>query len=239
VKTTKFFYRFFGGDRVLSLWEGLSKSPVLADYAWSRLVHSALSQNAAILQPRHFIEATEDITSSAQIPGLVAVHLRRGDFSHHCLYLEKFSAGYMGFCLFPEFQDKFDPLKYKGHNERKAYYMRHCLPTVEQVAEKLWAVRTENPGLRRVYVMTNGQGRWLRDLRSTLLSDGWEDVKSSVNMQLDMAQKHVSMAVDMAIAEKAEVFVGNGVSFVCTGIRYTTKLTFVFQYSFHLSHPMS
>ena len=29
---------------------------------------------------------------------------------------------------------------------------------------------------------------------------------------MDSAQKHVAMAVDMAIAEKAEVFVGNGVS---------------------------
>ena len=49
-------------------------------------------------------------------------------------------------------------------------------------------------------------------------------------MQLDMAQKHVSMAVDMAIAEKAEVFIGNGVSFNfgCAGTYSTPKLTFTF-----------
>jgi hypothetical protein len=57
-----------------------------------------------------------------------------------------------------------------------------------------------------------GRGSWLRELRSILLYDGWEDMKSSIDMQFDMAQKHVHMAVDMVIAEKAEVFIGNGVS---------------------------
>jgi hypothetical protein len=119
----------------------------------------------------------------------------------------------MGFNQFPEFPDKFDNGKYQDHKERTEYYLAHCYPTIAQVAEKLWAVRTQNPGLKRVYVMTNGHGGWLKELRRTLLSDGWEDVKSSVDTQLDMAQTHVAMAVDMAIAEKAEVFIGNGVSF--------------------------
>jgi 2-succinyl-5-enolpyruvyl-6-hydroxy-3-cyclohexene-1-carboxylate synthase len=142
----------------------------------------------------------------------VAVHLRRGDFTRHCYRLEKHHSTYMGFAQFPEFLDKFDPWKYKDYEERKEYYLEHCLPSVAQVAQKLWTVRTAHPGLKRVYVMTNGRGSWLRELRSTLLYDGWEDMKSSVDMQFDMAQKHVHMAVDMAIAEKAEVFIGNGVS---------------------------
>jgi GDP-fucose protein O-fucosyltransferase len=125
----------------------------------------------------------------------------------------------MGFNQFPEFPDKFDAGKYKDYNERMAYYMAHCYPTVAQIAEKLWAVRTENPGLKRVYVMTNGWGGWLRELRRTLKSDGWDDVKTSLDMEFDMAQKHVSMAVDMAIAEKAEVFIGNGVSFAYADVQ--------------------
>lgn len=65
--------------------------------------------------------------------------------------------------------------------------------------------------------MTNGWGGWMRELRRILKSDGWEDVKSTFDMELDLAQNHVSMAVDMAIAEKAEVFIGNGVSFAYSG----------------------
>jgi hypothetical protein len=39
-------------------------------------------------------------------------------------------------------------------------------------------------------------------------------LKSSLDLRLDMEQQHVAMAVDMAIAEKSEVFIGNGVSLI-------------------------
>lgn len=94
------------------------------------------------------------------------------------------------------------------------YYMQHCLPTVEQLVERLRAVRKDNPGLRRVYVLTNAWGWWLNGLKSALQADGWDDLKSSLDIHLDAAQTYVAMAVDMAIAEKAEIFVGNGVSVV-------------------------
>jgi hypothetical protein len=90
--------------------------------------------------------------------------------------------------------------------------MQHCLPTAEQIVEKLRSVRAENPGLRRVYVLTNAWGWWLNGLKAALQEDGWEDLNSSLDVQLDAAQIQVAMAVDMAIAEKAEVFIGNGVS---------------------------
>lgn len=40
-----------GSPQILSLWEGFSKSPILADFAWSRLVKLALNQNLAVIQP--------------------------------------------------------------------------------------------------------------------------------------------------------------------------------------------
>lgn len=218
VPKTMFDLYLFGSTRVLSFWEELVKSPVVTDFAWSPLVRSVLSRNAPIIEPSNSAEALEAITSRGQIHGLVAIHVRRGDFSRHCPRLEKYSSSYMGFNQFPEFRDRFDPWKYKNYDERMEYYMRHCYPTVAQVAEKLWAVRTENPGLRRVYVMTNGWGGWMRELRRILKSDGWEDVKSTFDMELDLAQNHVSMAVDMAIAEKAEVFIGNGFSSLTSNI---------------------
>ena len=64
----------------------------------------------------------------------------------------------MGFNQFPEFPDKFDNWKYQDHDERMEYYLTHCYPTMDQVAEKLRAVRAQSPELKRVYVMTNGQG---------------------------------------------------------------------------------
>lgn len=53
---------------------------------------------------------------------------------------------------------------------------------------------------------------WLEGLRDKLREDGWEDVMGSAGLVLDREQRYVSGAVDMGIAERAEVFVGNGVS---------------------------
>jgi hypothetical protein len=42
----------------------------------------------------------------------------------------------------------------------------------------------------------------------------WEDVVTGNDLILDSEQRYVDVAVDMAIAEQVEVFVGNGVSYV-------------------------
>ena len=48
--------------------------------------------------------------------------------------------------------------------------------------------------------------------------DEWEHIGTSRDLRLTGEQKHNSQAVDMAIAQRAEVFIGNGVrhlAFVC------------------------
>ncbi|GLB43998.1 putative GDP-fucose protein O-fucosyltransferase [Lyophyllum shimeji] len=94
----------------------------------------------------------------------------------------------------------------------------HCMPEVDQIVERLRTVRMANPGLNRVHALTNGKASWISELKSALSNDGWVDVKSSLDLRLDGAQRHVSMAVDMAIAEKAEVFVGNGFSSLTSNV---------------------
>jgi hypothetical protein len=78
------------------------------------------------------------------------------------------------------------------------------------MVSKLHQLRDEHPSLRRV--LSNGWGWWLNGLKGALQKDGWDDLKSGLDVRLDGEQGYVAMAVDMAIAEKAEVFVGNGVS---------------------------
>lgn len=221
------FSSLFGSDRVLATWSSLSQSPIIRDYAWSPLVASGVTRNFALL---HAHSAKDTITRTPSLPpfesrapgsrdetihGLVAVHLRRGDYVRHCPRLAQWGATYMGFNQFPSLPDKFEPPSFshlKNLDGRTDYYMEHCWPSVEQIVEKLRAVREEHQGLKRVYVLTNGWGWWVSELRDELRRDGWEEVKSSLDVQLDREQKYVSMAIDMAIAERAEVFVGNGVS---------------------------
>ncbi|RDB29870.1 hypothetical protein Hypma_013959 [Hypsizygus marmoreus] len=211
-----FDFPFFDSERIVSLWPGLSTSPILTDYLWSPLVQSAVFRNFVVLQPAS-AKSLFDISSKTTLSGLVALHLRRGDYRRHCPRLAGWESRYNGLNQFPTLPDRFDPEPYKG-DAHMAYYMEHCLPTVEQIVERLRAVRKENPGLRRVYVLTNAWGWWLNGLKGALQKDGWDDLTSSLDIKLDSAQTYVAMAVDMAIAEKAEVFVGNGFSSLTSNI---------------------
>lgn len=247
----------FGDKRMLSLWPSLSTSPVLTGFAWSDLVLSAIYRNFPLLRsypsspPTHTnsnslspsspsspSSSTSNTTSlslspshrfpTPSLPGVLALHLRRGDYTRHCPNLDSWNAIYMGWNQFPTLppSDRFDPFVFpEGSEERREYYMQHCLPTVSQTVDRLHVIRAEHEErqsrgekakLKRVYVMTNewaGSG-WLRDLRRGLKEDGWEEVMGSGGLGLDGEQRYVSGAVDMGIAERAEVFVGNGVSFV-------------------------
>jgi hypothetical protein len=105
------------------------------------------------------------------IPGLLAVHLRRGDYKRHCLRLAEWRAGYMGFNRFESMLDTFDAEEHlRGaengtatpsgleeidpQNEesrrvslleerREAYYLAHCLPTISEIVQRLHDIRVE------------------------------------------------------------------------------------------------
>ena len=83
--------------------------------------------------------------------------------------------------------------------------------------------------LKRVYVLSNDWAWALGEVRDALEEDGWSDVVSTADLQLDAEQSFVAMAVDMAIAERAEVFVGNGV-------RHSRGLFFFFFFG-RRAHP--
>ncbi|CAA7263903.1 unnamed protein product [Cyclocybe aegerita] len=82
--------------------------------------------------------------------------------------------------------------------------------------------------LSKVYILTNGWPSFVNRLRGELLKDGWEAVFGTLDMEravpwssfnarheddslaLTKEERGVSVAIDMALAERAEVFVENG-----------------------------
>jgi len=256
----------FGSKRILSIFDGLVESPILANFAWSPLVLSAVARNFAILQPDNLSDLYPSPPSSSHsnagvLSGVVAVHLRRGDYSRHCRRLVGWDMEYMGVNQYDGLPDRFDADAYlrehkfhslavtstqslasrnsslptaplpatthrtsEDHTILTPYYLTHCLPEIQEIVERLHQVRLESPGLKRVYLLSNGWGWWLNSLAQALKKDGWEDIRHNGELEMDSAQKHVAMAVDMAIAEKAEVFVGNGFSSL-TGNIVTLRLS--------------
>ena len=175
----------------------------------------------------------------APLSSLLALHIRRGDYIRHCPRLARWGATFLGFNSFPSFgsEELFKEPDFLSLGGREEYYRKRCWPSVEEVVRKLRRVREEWEGgsnntshhheisqstrdsnartLRHLYLMTNGWPSFVSELRHALLADGWETLTSSLDVErgLDSEQKWVAMAVDMAVAERAAVLVGNGVRF--------------------------
>ncbi|KAF9535394.1 hypothetical protein CPB83DRAFT_841670 [Crepidotus variabilis] len=132
-----------------------------------------------------------------------------------------------------------DPQAAEAQRKAKlAYYMEHCLPSITQVVKRLRNVRADYEAdrdvghgprdslspkeqraasryrLNKVYILTNGKPAVMQELKQALLADDWEMVSATPDLEVGWSklENAVSGAIDMAIAERAEVFVGNGFS---------------------------
>jgi hypothetical protein len=160
-------------------------------------------------------------SQSAPLPGLLALHIRQGDFSKHCDHFAEYSSSWNGFNQFPELPDKFvfpPPAQGSGmtvEEARYATYRKMCFPSIEQIVDKVMQIRASPVGatLDKIYVMTNADREWIRSLKRALKAKAaWKSVASSRDMVLTHDQRFVAQAVDMFIGQRAQVFIGNGVS---------------------------
>ncbi|KAJ4476188.1 hypothetical protein J3R30DRAFT_3704724 [Lentinula aciculospora] len=240
------------------------------------------------------------------IPGLLVLHIRRGDFAQHCINLVEWGSAFNGFNLFEDIreQDGFDSagagagthppgsepvapeeesdftasLKGMSAEEKdqarksrkdvldiyatakkdyedrkakyetaKANYLERCFPNINQIVRRVRQVReavalasskaalssrsTFSPPtgpLTHLYVMTNGKPPFLAELRAALELDAitnnplnlppWESIYTSRDLELGWEEGYVSQALDMYVAQRAEVFVGNGFSSLTSNI---------------------
>jgi hypothetical protein len=254
-------HRILGTTRILSIWPTLSQSPIMTHFSWSQIVLSALQSNAHVLTSlppspnaltsHHALLPSIDLTSRTSFPNLLAIHIRRGDYQSHCHLLANWSSSYMGWSQYPGLpaSDVFVPPPggSAGDNtpENREVYMRHCLPSVEQVVERVRAVRREweaaggelevntkhdsetkttSPPPRKlthIHIMTNAEPSYLTSLLTLLNSPSssspasnlkWDRNTSGSDLSLTPEQSYIGQAIDMAIGERAGVFLGNGFS---------------------------
>ncbi|THV07951.1 hypothetical protein K435DRAFT_772286 [Dendrothele bispora CBS 962.96] len=244
----------FGHDEILSLWPALRESPIVTEFAFSPLIMAAFESNKHLFTPvfRRFFffsssssldKGDSPIVSEAQpISGLLTLHIRRGDFEHHCGNLEEWGAVFSGFSSFPEMPDKLFPEGgYKTRQERKDGYRRHCYPSISEIVEQVRRVRkdardhhyadthaseSDYSELKRIYVMSNAPKEWLEELKRALFRDAaitpgeepWEAIHTSRDLVLTWEQKHVAQALDMYVAERSQTFIGNGFSSMTSNV---------------------
>ncbi|KAH9966164.1 hypothetical protein BGW80DRAFT_1230443 [Lactifluus volemus] len=221
--------------RLLDIWPSLVTSPILTQFSWSPLVTAALAANALIIHPALSDATPSDFApSSAPTPlsGLLALHIRRGDYLEHCKDIANWSARFMGFNEFPGLPDRFFPPAVHSQGnappEELTRYRAHCFPEINQIVSRVRDVRASllpTTTLTRVYVLTNGRPDWLQELKNALQEDAriqgmdeWEHIGTSRDLRLTREQRHNSQAVDMAIAQRSEIFIGNGFSTMTSNV---------------------
>ncbi|KAI0360624.1 hypothetical protein OH77DRAFT_704927 [Trametes cingulata] len=214
---------FGDASRLLDIWPHFSKSPIVQNFSWSTLVELAFDTNRHIFSPESPLDpplssvpVSKGLARYTPIPGLLALHIRRGDFKEHCYdVLASRSIGYTGFNSFPSLPDHWDLPQDISDHDRTALYTRHCFPDIEMIVQRVEEIRTTpaGRGLSHVYVMTNASPSWVSKLKAALREKhGWANIASSRDMFLTPEQKYVAQAVDMLIAQRAQVFIGNGFS---------------------------
>ncbi|THH30230.1 hypothetical protein EUX98_g3949 [Antrodiella citrinella] len=221
-------YKVFGSaERLLSIWPELSKSPIITGFRWSHLVHAAFDANllhvssTSVLVPLSAHAASHSPYSP--IPGLLALHIRRGDYENYCKFLAKHSSSFTGFNSYPPLIDTFEPLSDPRLNlaKKRAHYMPRCFPDIQQIVEKVSKVRRSEAGqdLKEIFIMTNAPHQWISELKIALAKAGfWDSITSSRDLVLNWEQKYVSPAVDMLIGQRAQVFIGNGFSSLTSNV---------------------
>ncbi|KAH9857655.1 hypothetical protein C2E23DRAFT_748114 [Lenzites betulinus] len=212
-------------DAMHEVWPEYRKSPILTHFAHSALVELAFDNNREVFAPTAVLEpplsavplALPAAARYAEIPGLLVLHVRRGDYAGHCEHLARWSSTYLAYNTLPELPDRFDPPQGGswGENtpENVEIYMAHCFPGVAQIVRRVAEVAATEAakGLKHVYVMTNADKEWIAELKEALEGMGrWESVSASRDLVLNWEQKYVAQAVDMLIAQRAQVFIGNG-----------------------------
>uniref|UniRef100_D8Q122 Expressed protein n=1 Tax=Schizophyllum commune (strain H4-8 / FGSC 9210) TaxID=578458 RepID=D8Q122_SCHCM len=235
-----------GTERVLDIWPELSASPVVKRFGMSPLIMSAFNANK-----HHFVakpSALDALLPSlpfsglfggntappTQLDGLIALHIRRGDFEGHCDHLAKWGSVFNGFNSFKEFPDHFEQPSGCGWGETtpecRAEYLLHCFPTVEQITDKVLDVREElkqkgiGGKLNRVFIMSNGAREWLEELKQALDAAGkqhglaFDTISTSRDVALTLEQKYVAQQLDMYVGQRAQVFIGNGFSSLTSNV---------------------
>ncbi|KAI0327652.1 hypothetical protein GY45DRAFT_1256570 [Cubamyces sp. BRFM 1775] len=221
----------FGSKRALGIWQSLKNSPILTEFRWSQLIEDAFTANRHLFSPTSWLSWLSSLvyTPSAYpydvIPGLLVLHVRRGDFEGHCLHFARWSSQWNGFNQFPELPDQFVPPPSAGWGEAteegKKIYLRHCFPDIEQMVERVQEIRNTpaGQGLKYIYIMTNGKKPWVQALKDALgKTGGWQKIVSSRDLTLNWEQQYVAQSVDMLIGERAQVLIGNGFSSLTSNI---------------------
>ncbi|KAL0064338.1 hypothetical protein AAF712_008784 [Marasmius tenuissimus] len=241
-----FDVRMWATHKALPLWEMFSNSSVSRLLSASPLVKSGVDRNLHLFEQGSKSGGDGSVQAREGDPLLdtLAIHVRLGDFSDACVnLLAAYNLTFYSWNLLPSLspEDVFIPppggvlspdstadeayVYGKNTEENTKIYLDRCQPSIDQVAQKVQAVRDTMAldlqiQLHTLYILTNSAPREVDALKEALRQHGggWSKIVTSKDLVLDDFQRDVEGAVDMEIARRAGGFIGNGWSSMSSNI---------------------
>lgn len=101
---------------------------------------------------------------------------------------------------------------------RRGLYKAKCQPEIIEIIARARRMRKNHPLLKSTYVITDAPTKWVNELRKWLLSEGWENVWiGSRDVWAGRTDREVGQMVELEMARRSGVYVGNGVSLLQFG----------------------
>ncbi|RXW24100.1 hypothetical protein EST38_g1789 [Candolleomyces aberdarensis] len=166
-----------------------------------------------------------------------AVHIRRGDYKSACVRLAEWNSTFYSWNQLPFLPDHFIPPPYprkkvqgKTSEANIQKYLERCLPDDAAIVKKVedsrrdWEIemghlakgaddsQINNHYLETLFILTNERDPAFLDELKSSFGKSWKNIViSSLEIEyVDAQEKDVGMAVDMDLARRAAVFLGNG-----------------------------
>lgn len=163
----------------------------------------------------------------------MAIHLRRGDFEDHCLYLAETRQGFTTWATLPLIQQTIYSPALDTYNATSV--MAHCYPSLHRILDVISDQARNKSHLRRLHVLHDGAWdhplvylqfyKLAEALKNAEWAErqGWEGgpmlrVTHSSDVPIYSGERDWSVCIDVELARRAEVFIGNGYSSLSTQV---------------------
>ncbi|KAL7421402.1 hypothetical protein Q5752_004287 [Cryptotrichosporon argae] len=220
---------FFDSRAPLDTIDTVIHSPVLAHFTFSPLVLSILNRMLPHLAPDaspYDLARVAHTTSAVPLrtpvwKHVLALHLRRGDgWQATCDEKGARAAPLVGWNKLPNLpgNENVPPPADMVAATRLGMYRAKCDPSVLEIIARARRMRKNHPLLRAVYILTDADAAWADEMRMWMASEGWDKVFVGNQDLYGDDDAEVGVAVDMEVARRAGVFVGNGFSTTSSNI---------------------
>jgi len=221
-----FNWNYLASPGIHTIWPSFRKY-LSNHFKWSDNVLTIVNRTETKLKLRPQFDTT------AEGEPYMAIHLRRGDFENHCKYLAEIRQGFTTWATLPLLQPAILSPSLDVYNASSI--IEHCYPTLHRILEAISQQAQDRPHLKTLHVLHDGA--WdhptvylqFYKLAEALTNadwakqEGWQGgpmlrVTHSAEVPITAGERDWSVCVDVELARRAEVFIGNGYSSLSTQV---------------------